>query len=45
MELNNEAELEIPEALFKLLSKAAVANGRTMGEEIIARLAASLDQD
>ena len=37
-------ELEIPQDLFKLLSKAAGANNRTMEEEIIARLAATLDR-
>jgi hypothetical protein len=40
-----DTELEIPEPLYKALSKAAVANERTMEEEIIALLIASLEGD
>ena len=41
-----ETELEdFPEALFKLLSRAAVANGRTVEEEIVARLGESPDRE
>lgn len=44
MEPSADTALEVPEHLFKALSKAAVTNGRTTEEEIIARPVASLDR-
>ena len=45
MEPTTETGLQISEALYKALSKTAVANWRTMEEETIALLAANLDRD
>ena len=45
MEPTYEVELEIPETLYKAISETAMAHGRTMEEEIVARLGESIDRD
>ena len=44
MEPTDETELELPEPLFKQLSKAAMANEQAMEKEGIARLGESVDR-
>jgi hypothetical protein len=45
MEPTTELDLEMPEALYRQLGTAAVANRRTLEEEIIARLTSSLGSE